>query len=67
MAITLKAARINANLTQAQAAEMINVDEDTLRSWEQRKTYPNVPQIKKIEEAYGVSYNDIIFLDDTSV
>lgn len=62
MAITLKAARVNANLTQPEAAEKLGVSTDTLRNWEKGKTFPNVQQIKNIEDAYGVSYNDLVFL-----
>lgn len=62
MAITLKSARVNVNLTQAQAAKLIGITVDTLSNYERGKSYPDVPVIKKIEEVYGVSYSDIIFL-----
>lgn len=67
MAITLKAARVNANLKQEEAAKRIGITTDTLRNWEKAKTFPDVLQIKKIEEVYNVSYSDIIFLLETSV
>lgn len=66
MAITLKAARVNNNLTQNEAAEMLGVSTDTLRNWEKGKTFPDVQAIKLIEKTYGVSYNDIIFLPEHS-
>lgn len=62
MSITLKAARVNANLSRAEAAEKFKVTERTISNWEKGKTFPNVPQIKMIEDAYSVSYSDIIFL-----
>ncbi len=62
MAITLKAARINKELTQLQAAQKLGISKDTLRNYEQGKSYPDVPLIKKIEKLYGVTYNDLIFL-----
>jgi transcriptional regulator with XRE-family HTH domain len=62
MAITLKAARVNKGLTQIQAAELLGVSRDTLWNYENGRTYPDVPVIKKIEEIYGISYNDIVFL-----
>lgn len=62
MAVTLKAHRINRGLSQEEAAALIGVTVPTLISWEQCKTYPDVPKIKKIEEAYNVKYDDIIFL-----
>lgn len=64
MAISLKAARINKNLKQTEAAPRLGVSVETLRNWEAGKTFPSVPQIKKIENLYGISYADIIFLPD---
>lgn len=67
MAITLKAARVNANLTQAIAAEKLGVSCDTLINWENGKTFPNVPKIQLIEELYHVRYQDIIFSPESSI
>lgn len=61
MAITLKAARVNKDLTQSEAAKMLGIAVDTLRQYEAGKTFPDVKMIKKIEELYNVSYNDINF------
>lgn len=66
MAITLKAARVNRGYTQREAAVLIDVTEDTISNWERGKSFPNVPQLKKIEEVYGVTYNDLIFLHDNN-
>lgn len=62
MALTLKAARINAGLDQREAAKRIGVTPETLGNWENGKTFPNVPQITKIEEVYDVTYAEIKFL-----
>ncbi|MBD8915942.1 MAG: XRE family transcriptional regulator [Pseudobutyrivibrio sp.] len=62
MAITLKSARVNVGLTQVKAAEKIGITVDTLSNYERGKSYPDVPVIQKIEEVYGVSYSDLIFL-----
>lgn len=67
MAITLKAARINKNILQKDAADAFGITVDTLRNWETGKTFPNVPQIQKIEELYGVPYSDLIFCQKTLV
>ena len=67
MAITLKAARVNMNMQQKDAAKRLGGTEDTLRNWESGRTFPNVPQIKKIEELYGVPYSDLIFYPKTLV
>jgi transcriptional regulator with XRE-family HTH domain len=60
--ITLKAARVNNNMTQSEAAKKIGITVDTLSNYERGKSYPDVPIIKKIEEVYGLTYSDIIFL-----
>lgn len=62
MNITLEAARVNKGLTQKEAAELIGVSKDTLSNYERGKSYPDIPVLKKIEEIYGISYNNIIFL-----
>lgn len=62
MAMTLKALRVNKGLDQKTAADFIGITPETLGKWEQGKTFPNVPQITKIEELYEVSYSDINFL-----
>lgn len=62
MPITLKSARVNKNLTQAEAAKLIGVTVDTLSNYERGKSYPDVPIIKKMEQVYGLPYSDLIFL-----
>lgn len=61
MKVTLKAARINAGLTQEEAAKELGVSEYSVSNWERGKTYPDIPALKKIERLYGVDYKDIIF------
>lgn len=58
--ITLKAARVNANLSQQEAARRIGVSASTLRNWEAGKTFPNQPKIEKMCEVYGIPF-DILF------
>lgn len=62
MAITLKAARVNAGFTQKEAAEKLGIALDTLINYEAGRTFPAVPTIQKIEALYSISYNDIDFL-----
>lgn len=62
MDMTLKAARVNKGYTQKQAAELIGVTEDTVGNWERGKSYPDALHIRKIQEAYGVRYDNLIFL-----
>ena len=62
MKVTLKAARTNVGLTQQEAADKIGVTVDTMSSWERAKSFPNALQIRRIEEVYGVPYDNLIFL-----
>lgn len=62
MKMTLKALRINANMTQKEVAEKLNISVTTLSFWEQGRRFPNVKDIKKIEKLFNVNYSDIIFL-----
>jgi len=62
MAMTLKAIRINKGLSQEEAAKQIGIGSDTLSNYERGITFPDIPVLKKIEEVYGVKYDDINFL-----
>ena len=62
MSMTLKAARVNMGFTLVDASKKLNVSKDTLSNWERGITFPSVKQVKDIEQVYGVSYNDLIFL-----
>ena len=60
--LTLKAARVNAGLSQKEAGKRLGVSDDVVSNWERGITYPDVIQLKQIENVYHVSYNNIIFL-----
>jgi len=62
MAMTLKALRINAGLTQDEAAKQLGVTPETISNWERARSFPTVPQIYKIEKLYSTTYADIQFL-----
>ena len=59
MQISLKAARVNAELTQKEASAKLGVDKKTLINWEKAKTSPNVIQMKELCRLYGVTIDDI--------
>lgn len=61
MAVTLKAARVNRNLNQKEAARLIGISVSTLQNYESGKNFPDVPILKSIERVYKISYSDIIF------
>ena len=61
MKYSLKAIRVNKGKTQEEAAKGIGVSVETLANYEKGVTYPDIPVLKKIEDYYGVNYNDIDF------
>ena len=60
--ITLKAARVNAGLTQKQAAIALGVSNCTLVSWEKGISMPKANHIDAICDLYKVTYDMLIFL-----
>lgn len=59
--ITLKAARVNAGLTQKEAAEKLNISNRTLCSWENGLSVPKADKIDVICALYGIGYDNLIF------
>lgn len=60
--LTMKAARVNAGLTQKEAAKRFGISNKTLSSWESGVSSPRADQVTEICECYGIPYDDIIFL-----
>ncbi len=50
--ISLAAARVNAELTQAEVAERMGVAVNTVVNWEKYKTSMTIQQARAIEELY---------------
>lgn len=63
--ITLEAARVNAGLTQEEAAKKIGVTRGTVLNWEKGKVIPGIPQMAMLAKVYGIS-QDNIFLPSHS-
>jgi len=63
LSLTLRACRVNKNLTQVEAAKALGIRKETLANYEAGRTFPDVPTIKKMEELYGVQYSDINFFE----
>lgn len=66
MAIHLKAARINALLTQKEVLEKLRkmgykISKNTLSSYEAYKTKPDIDVAKAMADIYGMSVDNIIF------
>ena len=62
MKITVKAARVNAGLTQAEVCAKLGINKGTLISYEKYRTIPDIAVAKAMAKLYGQSVNDIIFL-----
>lgn len=58
---TLKTAREMKRYTQEEAAKRIGVSVDTLGIHERGKSYLDIPVLRKIEEVYGIPYEQLIF------
>lgn len=65
--ITLKAARINAGLTQKEAARKLNVSNKTLCNWENGTSVPKVTVIDQLCDLYKIPYDNLIFLQNDSL
>lgn len=61
MEMSLKAARVNAGLTQKEAAKALKISKGIILSYEKYRTKPDIDTAKKIAELYGVTVNDIFF------
>lgn len=59
--LTLKALRVLYGLTQAQAAKLIGVSEDTWFNYENAKTFPNTNKLKAISTVFDINIDSIIF------
>lgn len=59
MQISLKAARVNAGLTQEHVQQVTGIARSTLRSWERGKTSPKASVLSKLCEIYGVPIEHI--------
>lgn len=66
MQISLKAARVNAEMTQKQAAKEIGVDASTIVSWESGKTSPKVFHLQALCNLYGISMDNIFLRQKSS-
>ena len=65
--ISLKAARVNAGLSQKEVAKYLGVSNKTVCSWENGDSFPSVRYINLLCELYKVTYDDLKFLPDDSL
>lgn len=62
MRVTLRAARVNAGYSQAQAAQKLNIGLKTIQNWESGASSPRADKLPEICGLYGCAMDDIIFL-----
>lgn len=62
--INLKAVRANADKSQDEWAEILNVTRQTVKNWESGITKPDFDQVRRMSEASGIPM-DFIFLPTT--
>ncbi len=59
--ISLEAARVNAKMTQTEAAEKMGVSKQTILNWEKGRVSPRISDIKMLSSIYNIP-EDNIFL-----
>lgn len=59
--ISLKAARVNAELTQKEAAQKLGINQATLQNYEKGITFPTMNMVDKISELYDFPKDYIFF------
>ena len=59
MKISFKALRVNAELTQKEAAEKLDITPATLQNWEAYITYPTAKQLMQMCSVYHCELSDI--------
>lgn len=59
--ISLKAARVNAEMSQSEAAKKLGISKATLQNYEAGNTVPDILMSHKIEDVYGFPVDFIFF------
>ena len=62
MKLTLKGARVNANLTIDEVAKKVKKSKNTIIAYEKGRRSPSMQVGKELATLYGVSVDDLIFL-----
>lgn len=62
--ISLAAARVNAELTQAEVAKKLGIANNTLIRWEKGEDYPKITQMRQLCDLYGVKADYLKFPDN---
>jgi len=57
--ISLKAARVNKDMSQTEAAKAIGISKGTLINWELGRTSPNASKLTALCDLYGIPLENI--------
>lgn len=63
MKITLKALRVNAGFTIKEASDKLGISSVTLRSYENKKTKPNIDLLNRMLKLYNVKFSNFEYSD----
>ena len=61
--ISLAAARVNAEMTQTEAAKAMSVSKNILVNWEKGTSKPSITQAKELAAIYKIPLDYIFFAD----
>ena len=68
MKITLKALRVNAGFTIEKASKELGISKVTLRSYESKKTIPNIEMLSKMLKLYNAKFSKFEYsIEDNSL
>ena len=56
----LKAARLEAKLTQEQVAEYLFVSRQTISNWENEKSFPDIVSVVRLSDLYSISLDELL-------
>ena len=57
--ISLAAARVNADLTQDEAADKMGVSRQTIVNWEKGRVIPGIPEMAMLSRIYNIPQDNI--------
>ena len=65
--LKLKQGRADKNLTQEEAAKILNVSRSTVSSWEVNRTYPDLDMLVSLSDLYDISLDSMLREDEEMV
>ena len=65
--ITLREARLNAGLSQGEAAELSHIPQTTISHYEKNLCRPSKARFEKLCSIYGYSTNEVVYPEDNRI